>query len=147
MSLKSLISVLFLSIYVLGRATLSYGQVIVVNRNDIDSFLIKGGCSDNPNLCPRSSTCHSKSGLCLCDSRKTTYRDPEIITDGGIGLKYGSSYGCVNDRFIDSYGMGFYSFVLHFIHFCLHFSTWLKTIVRGIDFEVFHFNFARRLRC
>ena len=107
MSLKRVISVAFFSFCFLGKAALSNCQVPVVNRNDIDSFLVKGGCSDNPNICPRSSTCHSKSGLCLCDSRKPTYRSPAIITDGAIGLKYGSSYGCVNNRFIDSYGMAF----------------------------------------
>ncbi|XP_028407910.1 uncharacterized protein LOC114530541 [Dendronephthya gigantea] len=110
MHLKSVTSVVFFLFFFLGKATLSECQVPVVNRNDIDSFLVKGGCSDDPNVCPRSATCHSKTGLCLCDSRKPTYQNPEIITDGAIGLKHGASYGCVNNRFIDSYGSTFCPF-------------------------------------
>ncbi|XP_028407909.1 uncharacterized protein LOC114530540 [Dendronephthya gigantea] len=109
MSLKGLITVAFL-ICVFGRATTSANKVVAVNRNDIDSFLVKGGCSDDPNVCPRSATCHSKTGLCLCDSRKPTYQNPEIITDGEIGLRYGTTYGCVNNQFIDSIGSNFCPF-------------------------------------
>ncbi|CAB4004024.1 Hypothetical predicted protein, partial [Paramuricea clavata] len=73
-------------------------EVVLVNRDDVDSFRVgEDGCTNNASVCTSSATCQS-DGLCLCSDSEPNFRNPKIIVGGGGGLKYGDSYGCVSSN-------------------------------------------------
>jgi hypothetical protein len=77
------------------KVVLNGCEVVLVNRNDADSFRVgEDGCANNASVCPISTTCQS-DGSCLCRDSEPNFRNPNIIVGGG-GLKYGDSFGCVN---------------------------------------------------
>ena len=99
MSLQS-ISFALISFW-LGGMALCSSEVVLVNRDEIDSFRVgRDGCKSNtmsPNdVCPTSANCRMPEGICECDSSRPTYRKFILNTNGLKGLVY----GCVNDSLI-----------------------------------------------
>ena len=95
MSLQS-ISFAFISFW-LGGMGLSSSEVVLVNRNKIDSFRVgKDGCTNDTNICPTSSFCRMSDGFCQCTSSRPTYQTFSLNTNGVRGLVY----GCVSDSLI-----------------------------------------------
>ena len=81
----------------LGGMALSSSEVILVSRNQIDSFLVgRDGCKNNTNVCPTSAFCRTSDGFCQCKNGIPTYRQFILNTNGLKGLMY----GCVSDSMI-----------------------------------------------
>ena len=76
---------------------LSSSEVILVSRNQTDSFLVgKDGCKNDANVCPTSAFCRMSDGFCQCQTNTPTYRTLLSTTNGMRGMVY----GCVNDSLI-----------------------------------------------
>ena len=90
------ISFAFISLWLGGMALYS-SEVVLVNRNKIDSFRVgKDGCTNDTNVCPTSAICRMSDGFCQCTSSAPTYRTSLLNTNGLRGLVY----GCVSDSLI-----------------------------------------------
>ena len=77
-------------IYLSYKVVLTGCEVVLVNRNVTDSFRVgKGGCKNDSNVCPSSSTCQRDSGLCLC-GRLPNFRNPVVENING--------YKCVSSQ-------------------------------------------------
>ena len=49
------------------KVVASNNEVVLVKRNDRDSFRVgKDGCTNNASVCTSSATCQPDTGLCLC---------------------------------------------------------------------------------
>jgi hypothetical protein len=76
------------------------GEVVWVNRNVTDSFRVgKDGCTSDENVCTSVSATCQPDGSCLCKTGSPTFRNPVIERSSGT-LIYGSTYGCIDNRFI-----------------------------------------------
>ena len=88
--------------YCLGKVTLSSCEVVSVNRNVTDSFLVgENGCTNNPSVCTTRSAICQPDGWCLCSSLRPTYRNP-VIQVKSRKLHYGSVDGCVSNQYISA---------------------------------------------
>lgn len=94
MSSKSNI-VFLIFFYFLGKVTLSTCEVVSVNRNVVDSFLVgENGCTNNPSVCTRRSATCQPDGWCLCSSSKPTFWNP-VKKIGYVDID-----GCVSNDLI-----------------------------------------------
>lgn len=76
-------------------------EVVLVNRNVTDSFLVGiGGCKNNTSVCTNSATCQNDSGLCLCSTDS-----PNFINHVETGFL---EYGCVKTKEVYTYIGGLY---------------------------------------
>ena len=81
----------------LAGMVLSSSEVVLVNRNQIDSFRVgKDGCKNDNNICSTSAICRMSDGFCQCKSNTPTYRKFILNTNGLKGLVY----GCVSNSLI-----------------------------------------------
>ena len=76
------------------KVIMTDSDVVLVNRNVIDSFRVgKDGCTNDTSVCTSSTVCHSDSGLCLCGNNQPNFRNPAAQ----ISAK---AYGCLSSSSI-----------------------------------------------
>ena len=68
------------------------GEVVLVNRNVTDSFLVGNGCIRNNNCSASSATCQFESGLCLCSDGQPNFLN--------FNASSSPDYQCVNSTSI-----------------------------------------------
>ena len=97
-------------------------EVVLVNRNVIDSFRVgKDGCSNNTNICTISGECQVDSGLCLCLNGLPDFQlNPSSMM---IGKKL---YGCRSSADIQAGAGG--------ISKCLNFRNSATKLIQLFEF-------------
>jgi hypothetical protein len=86
MSLKFTL-VLVWVIYLSDKMVMTGCEVILVNRNALDSFRVgKDGCKFDTSVCTSHAKCQS-DGSCLCSDDEPNFRNPR--TKAGDGKDYG----------------------------------------------------------
>ena len=93
-----LVIIFFFSVLI--DVSLSYDQVYLVRRNNIDYFRVgKNGCTKNGSACTSSATCERENGLCRCGGDKPTFRNP-VIKFNNSKTVFAEVYGCVDNDLI-----------------------------------------------
>jgi hypothetical protein len=88
--------VLMWVIYLFYKMVLTGCEVVLVNRNVLDSFRVgKDGCTHNSSVCTNSqSICRKSDGLCSCTRFQPNFRNPRTRAGDDKG------YGCINNKSI-----------------------------------------------